>query len=309
MDYNCLIENYINEYNKKIDLLSPQELDNCDINIIHHIWRCVLQTKNFKQVEIISKQIQNKQCINGSWLKDNEESVGITIATIYRLLWSIYILDENNLDIKNLINSIKKGIEYFTPLYGYVFKNDVDSAHGKIDAMHYYILTCHYIIKFNKKYHLSNKKNLKIINSSLNECINFLKINQANDGGWHEIDRLRYRVGTTSDALRGLIIDKNSYENIILGCQFICNNQNPYKGYWCAGNIDKVSDALKVLLDVYSKYMELRPMLSESIDIGMKWLCEHYSEYLILEENYYDILTIFIDYNKIFLKQEKLCFY
>lgn len=157
---------------------------------------------------------------------------------------------------------------------------------------------------------LTYKGTIKYANDFLLNDQKWLIDNQYKDGGWHEVDRVRSRIGTTADAIRGIILDDSYIKNVENGIKFLIDNQNIYHGYWMAGNVDKMSDALKGLLNSVNllKDINLKDDCIECIKKRIKWLYNNYEEMENLEENEYDLLTITIDFENIILDSKKPSF-
>lgn len=305
-----MIDKQIMDFNNKylIELNNANEniFKGKSMNIIHHIWRVVLQFEIKSLIRNICDIIINDQNSNGSWgRKDIEDNFGITVVTLHRLLWSVILIDDEHID--DIVRCISKALIFIEPLHSIAYKENAVPRHGVIDRLHYLIQLEYYIVKYNKKYKFTTPNILMKLKNNLKADQEWLANRQSKDGGWHELDRVRSRIGTTADAIRGLNLDKNYIENVENGIKYLINNQNTYHGYWMAGNVDKMSDALKSMLNSINVIRddELRQQCFNSIQRGISWLYRNYQTLEKLEENEYDLLTITIDYENIIIKNRK----
>lgn len=309
-----MLKKQIREFNKKYydELLNMSNdfILKKDMNIIHHIWRVVLQFKMADKVKGICDLIIKKQYDNGMWGDSYiEDNFGTTVVTIHRLLWSLKIID-NSFDTKDIRNSISRAMNFIIPRHEIVFMENIVPNHGIIDRLHHLIQVEYYIVNFNDKYNFVSEDESKKLNEFLLNDQKWLIDNQCKDGGWHEVDRVRSRIGTTADALRGIILDDSYIESVERGIEFLINNQNIYHGYWMAGNVDKMSDAIKGLLNSVNliKNINLKNDCIECIKKGIKWLYNNYQNMENLEENEYDLLTITIDFENIIFDNKMTSF-
>ena len=283
-----MIDKQIIDFNNKylIELNNANEniFKGKSMNIIHHIWRVVLQFEIKSLIRNICDIIINDQNPDRSWGRKED--------------------DEN---IDDIVGCISKALIFIEPLHSIAYKENVVPRHGVIDRLHYLIQLEHYIVKYNQKYKFTGPNNLMKLKNNLKADQEWLANRQSKDGGWHELDRVRSRIGTTADAIRGLNLDKNYIENVENGIKYLINNQNTYHGYWMAGNVDKMSDALKSMLNSINVIRddELKQQCFNSIQRGISWLYRNYQTLEKLEENEYDLLTITIDYENIIIKNRK----
>lgn len=288
--------------------------ENKSLNIVHHIWRVVLQFEIEERIKQVISLIMNMQRENGEWgERDKHHNFGDTVVNIHRLLWSLFIIEKGKDDLKcinKIINSVVKCIDYIIENHDMHYNINRAFGHGVIDRLHYLIQTEFYIIEFNKKYNFLNKSQESKLKEFWNKDISWMMEKQMQDGGWHEVDKVRSRIGTTSDAIRGINLNKKCLESVKKGIEFIINNQNIYDGYWEAGNIDKNTDALKALINSRriiedSKLIE---KIDKSIKNGTKWLVNNFEQAEKLEENDYDLLTVTIDYEKVIINNTNVDF-
>lgn len=288
--------------------------ENKSLNIVHHIWRVVLQFEIEERIKQVINLIMNMQRENGEWgERDKHHNFGDTVVNIHRLLWSLFIIQKGKDDlecINKIINSVVKSIDYIIENHDMHYNINRTFGHGVIDRLHYLIQTEFYIIEFNKKYNFLNKSQEAKLKEFWNKDISWMMEKQMQDGGWHEVDKVRSRIGTTSDAIRGINLNKKCLESVKKGIEFIINNQNIYDGYWEAGNIDKNTDALKALINSRriiedSKLIE---KIDKSIKNGTKWLVNNFEQAEKLEENDYDLLTVTIDYEKVIINNTNVDF-
>lgn len=288
--------------------------ENKSLNIVHHIWRVVLQFEIEARIKQVINLIMNMQRENGEWgERDKHHNFGDTVVNIHRLLWSLFIIQKGKDDlecINKIINSVVKSIDYIIENHDMHYNINRTFGHGVIDRLHYLIQTEFYIIEFNKKYNFLNKSQETKLKEFWNKDISWMMEKQMQDGGWHEVDKVRSRIGTTSDAIRGINLNKKCLESVKKGIEFIINNQNIYDGYWEAGNIDKNTDALKALINSRriiedSKLIE---KIDKSIKNGTKWLVNNFEQAEKLEENDYDLLTVTIDYEKVIINNTNVDF-
>lgn len=281
--------------------------ENKSLNLVHHIWRVVLQFEITDRIEQVCDLIMEMQRENGEWgNRDKHRNFGDTVVNIHRLLWSLFVIQKNNSDseyINKIISSVNKSVDYIIDNHDMHYNINRTFGHGIIDRLHYLMQTEYYILYFNKKYKFLNEKQIKKLQEFWNKDINWMVEKQMPDGGWHEVDRVRSRIGTTSDAVRGINLDKECIESVKKGIEFIINNQNIYDGYWEAGNIDKNTDALKALINSRRiiEDVELIEKIDNSIKDGTKWLVNNFDKAEKLEENDYDLLTVTIDYEKVII--------
>lgn len=307
----------ITEFNKSYYKYLKENSDvfeNKSLNLVHHIWRVVLQLEiidRIKQVCDLMLDMQNK---NGEWgNRDKHHNFGDTVVNVHRLLWSVFIMQKNeyNLEyINKIIEAVKKSVNYIIENHDMHYNINRAFGHGVIDRLHYLMQTEYYILYFNEKYKFLNVQQIEILKEFWNKDINWIMDNQMSDGGWHEVDRVRSRIGTTSDAIRGINLNKECINSVKKGIKFIINNQNIYDGYWEAGNIDKNTDALKTLINSRRIIDDenLIKKIDTSIKEGTKWLVENFDRAEKLEENDYDLLTVTIDYEKVIIKGENVDF-
>lgn len=307
----------LREFNKEYyNYLSNNNnvFENKSLNLIHHIWRVVLQFEIRNRIEEVCKLIIDRQKSNGEWgERDKHRNFGDTVVNIHRLLWTLFVLNKKNKDVKlnNLItNSIKKSVDYIIENHDMHYNINREFGHGMIDRLHYLMQTEYYLVNLNKEFNLLNLTQEQLLMKYWNKDTRWIIERQEQDGGWHEIDRVRSRIGTTADALRGIILNDEFMQNVIKGIDYIINNQNVYDGYWDAGNIDKNTDALKALINSRRliKDSNIKGRIDKSIKDGTKWLMNNFDNAEKLEENDYDLLTITIDFEKVIINNTDVDF-
>lgn len=288
--------------------------ENKSLNLIHHIWRVVLQFEIQNRIEEVCKLIIDRQKSNGEWgERDKHRNFGDTVVNIHRLLWTLFVLNKKNKDVKlnNLItNSIKKSVDYIIENHDMHYNINREFGHGMIDRLHYLMQTEYYLVNLNKEFNLLNLTQEQSLMRYWNKDTRWIIERQEQDGGWHEIDRVRSRIGTTADALRGIILNDKFMQNVLKGIDYIINNQNIYDGYWDAGNIDKNTDALKALINSRRLFKDsnIKGRIDKSIKDGTKWLMNNFDNAEKLEENDYDLLTIAIDFEKVIINNTDVDF-
>ena len=307
----------LREFNKEYyNYLSNNNnvFENKSLNLIHHIWRVVLQFEIQNKIEEVCKLIIDRQKSNGEWgERDKHRNFGDTVVNIHRLLWTLFVLNKKNKDVKlnNLItNSIKKSVDYIIENHDMHYNINREFGHGMIDRLHYLMQTEYYLVNLNKEFNLLNLTQEQSLMRYWNKDTRWIIERQEQDGGWHEIDRVRSRIGTTADALRGIILNDKFMQNVLKGIDYIINNQNVYDGYWDAGNIDKNTDALKALINSRRliKDSNIKGRIDKSIKDGTKWLMNNFDNAEKLEENDYDLLTITIDFEKVIINNTDVDF-
>lgn len=307
----------LREFNKEYyNYLSNNNnvFENKSLNLIHHIWRVVLQFEIQNKIEEVCKLIIDRQKSNGEWgERDKHRNFGDTVVNIHRLLWTLFVLNKKNKDVKlnNLItNSIKKSVDYIIENHDMHYNINREFGHGMIDRLHYLMQTEYYLVNLNKEFNLLNLTQEQLLMKYWNKDTRWIIERQEQDGGWHEIDRVRSRIGTTADALRGIILNDKFMQNVLKGIDYIINNQNVYDGYWDAGNIDKNTDALKALINSRRliKDSNIKGRIDKSIKDGTKWLMNNFDNAEKLEENDYDLLTITIDFEKVIINNTDVDF-
>lgn len=307
----------LREFNKEYyNYLSNNNnvFENKSLNLIHHIWRVVLQFEIQNRIEEVCKLIIDRQKSNGEWgERDKHRNFGDTVVNIHRLLWTLFVLNKKNKDVKlnNLItNSIKKSVDYIIENHDMHYNINREFGHGMIDRLHYLMQTEYYLVNLNKEFNLLNLTQEQSLMRYWNKDTRWIIERQEQDGGWHEIDRVRSRIGTTADALRGIILNDKFMQNVLKGIDYIINNQNVYDGYWDAGNIDKNTDALKALINSRRliKDSNIKGRIDKSIKDGTKWLMNNFDNAEKLEENDYDLLTITIDFEKVIINNTDVDF-
>lgn len=307
----------LREFNKEYyNYLSNNNnvFENKSLNLIHHIWRVVLQFEIQNKIEEVCKLIIDRQKSNGEWgERDKHRNFGDTVVNIHRLLWTLFVLNKKNKDVKlnNLItNSIKKSVDYIIENHDMHYNINREFGHGMIDRLHYLMQTEYYLVNLNKEFNLLNLTQEQSLMRYWNKDTRWIIERQEQDGGWHEIDRVRSMIGTTADALRGIILNDKFMQNVLKGIDYIINNQNVYDGYWDAGNIDKNTDALKALINSRRliKDSNIKGRIDKSIKDGTKWLMNNFDNAEKLEENDYDLLTITIDFEKVIINNTDVDF-
>ena len=288
--------------------------ENKSLNLVHHIWRVVLQFEIVDRIVQVCSFIIDMQRENGEWgNRDKHHNFGDTVVNLHRLLWSLFVIqkfDNSPEYINKIINSVSKSVDYIIENHDMHYNINRTFGHGVIDRLHYLMQTEYYILEFNEKYKFLNEQQINQLKDLWNKDINWMMEKQMPDGGWHEIDRVRSRIGTTSDAIRGINLNTECLESVKKGIKFIINNQNIYDGYWEAGNIDKNTDALKALINSRRIIddIDLVKKIDKSIKDGTKWLVDNFEKAEKLEENDYDLLTVTIDYEKVIINNTNVDF-
>ena len=266
--------------------------------IFNHIFRIVLQVNDTVHISKMYRKLLEKQLPSGGWgsLQSNSEGLyGITATALQLLFWTIDRLRNDESSVKIIEDSIARGIDYLLRTDGdeyWVEKNSSDRKHGILDLNHYILQCLYYALNYENG---SDKKFQKGETAYwYDKLSNFYLRTQEEDGGWHEIGKPRSRVGTTSDALRALLPNKKYVKYIGRGILFIIHNQNPYYGYWDAGNLDKCFDASKALINSVWANDNIFTSL-DSIDKGLDYILTYDVDRMNFEEKC-DLMTIFIDY-------------
>ena len=307
----------ISSFNKeKLEFLSNKNnkiFDFRDLNLVHHVWRVVIQLGIDFRIKEVCSYIIKLQDENGEWgNRDFHHNYGDTIVNIHRLLWSLVVLDKdlNNKDFCNqIITSVKKSINYILDNHDIHYNINRTFGHGMIDRLHYLMQVEFYLIKLNDNYNLLTEEQYEITEKYYSSDNQWMINNQKEDGGFDEVDRLRTRIGTTSDAVRAINLDNSFIKTVKKSIDFIMINQNKYDGYWDSGNIDKNSDALKALLNSKQLFKgEYAGKIEQSVNNGIAWLLDNFNTSETLSENEYDLLTITIDYEKVILNKQILEF-
>ncbi len=305
------LKNKVIQFNSNnIEIMNniPDLIDDKSLNIIHHIWRVVLQCGNKYIISKICRLIIDMQKSTGNWGVGKENvNYGDTVVNIHRLLWSLSVGAEGDEIRDMIVESVSKSIDYLINNHNLHYEKDYSYGHGLIDRLHYLIQIEFYLSHMFSEYNLvSSDKALIIRELWMADCA-WLIAHQCKDGGWHEIDKLRTRVGATSDAIRAINLDKEYLSVVELGVQFLINNQNPYEGYWDAGNLDKCLDAIKTLINSRQLLKDCS-QLDRSVELGLSWILNNFDTVQQLEENIYDLLTVTIDYEKVFVNQTRLTY-
>ena len=218
----------LREFNKEYyNYLSNNNnvFENKSLNLIHHIWRVVLQFEIQNRIEEVCKLIIDRQKSNGEWgERDKHRNFGDTVVNIHRLLWTLFVLNKKNKDVKlnNLItNSIKKSVDYIIENHDMHYNINREFGHGMIDRLHYLMQTEYYLVNLSKEFNLLNLTQEQSLMRYWNKDTRWIIERQEQDGGWHEIDRVRSRIGTTADALRGIILNDKFMQNVLKGIEYI----------------------------------------------------------------------------------------
>lgn len=310
------VDKIVNFNNEKYNYLSNKNnkiFDFNDLNLVHHIWRVVAQYGiDFRIIEVCSFIIKHQR-ENGEWgNRDFHHNYGDTVVNVHRLLWSLVVLDKdkkNTYICNEIIETVKKSVDLILNNHDIHYNINRSFGHGMIDRLHYLMQVEYYLIKLNDKYKLLSKEQFEIINEYYLADCNWIINNQKKDGGFDEVDRLRTRIGSTSDAVRAINMDNTYIDHVRKAIDFIIINQNKYDGYWDSGNVDKNSDALKALLNSKQLFNgEYSDEIEQSINDGISWLLDNFDTSEILSENEYDLLTITIDYEKVIINKQKLEF-
>lgn len=299
----------INRKNIKIINNNSDFINNKSLNIIHHIWRVVLQYGNKEAIDKICHLIISMQKSAGSWGTGKENvNYGDTVVNIHRLLWSLHIGVENEKTNELIVESISKTVDYLIINHNLHYIEDTSYGHGLIDRLHYLIQVEFYLSQAFYEYNLLSSVEITEMKDLWRKDCMWLIDRQCQDGGWHEIDKVRTRVGATCDAIRAINLNKDYLPAVERGVAFLINNQNPYDGYWDAGNLDKCLDAIKTLINSRLLLID-HSLLDKSVDIGLWWMLNNFDAVSQLEENIYDLLTVSLDYEKVFINNEKLTYF
>ena len=100
-------EDYYNYLIKTNDIF-----ENKSLNLIHHIWRVVLQFEITDRIKQVCDLIIGMQKPNGEWgERDKHHNFGDTVVNLHRLLWSLFIIQkekDNDIYINKIIEAVKK---------------------------------------------------------------------------------------------------------------------------------------------------------------------------------------------------------
>jgi predicted RNA-binding protein YlqC (UPF0109 family) len=308
-----LIEKNYEEYllNYELDQHTP-------LYIFNHLFRVILQRADCKKLNKMVPFLISAQNDDGSWgssVKLNNGLVGVTATCIQMLFWYNHIIsNERKNNLKEFGNSydgavktsIQRGIDFIKHSYtNKIYWEETNSfsfrKHGILDINHYILQAFYYTIKYGD---WIKEKNWIIERYDL--LSEFFINNQANDGGWHEIGKVRFRTGTTADALRGLLPNIMFSSSIESGVMYLINNQHPEQGYWAAGNIDKMFDALRTLLYAvpFINSRQHQDITISRIHLGVNFVLSNFNfdnNLLVIPdkkniEEVCDLLTLLIDY-------------
>ena len=187
----------LREFNKEYyNYLSNNNnvFENKSLNLIHHIWRAVLQFEIQNRIEEVCELIIDRQKSNGEWgERDKHRNFGDTVVNIHRLLWTLFVLNKKNKDVKlnNFItNSIKKSVDYIIENHDMHYNINREFGHGMIDRLHYLMQTEYYLVNLNKEFNLLNPIQEQSLMRYWNKDTRWIIERQEQDGGWHEIDRV-----------------------------------------------------------------------------------------------------------------------
>ncbi len=228
-------------------------------------------------------------------------------------MWSLFAIQKNAHEkeyAEKIISTITRSVDYIIENHDMHYNINRTFGHGMIDRLHYLMQTEYYLLEFNKRYHFLNDKQILELEKYWDKDVYWIRSNQTEDGGWHEVDKVRSRIGTSADAIRGINLNGTCKECLTQGIIFIIRNQNTYDGYWETGNIDKTTDALKALIN--SRRIindpDICALIDESIIKGTLWLVANFDNAEKLEENEYDLLTVTIDFEKVIINKETIEF-
>lgn len=278
------------------------ENNNIESHILNHMWRIFLQSGNENCIKRVFNEMKARQLKDGGWgYADSEQSIlGITATVVQLLFWSKHILSADKQLCNEIDASVEKSIRYILKngskydFWEEPSESNLKRKHGLIDVNHYIAQ-----IFF---YYLQEHENKEMLDKYQLLCNWYISL-QCADGGWHELDKVRSRIGTTADAVRALLPNKTYSAFIMKGTDFLVNNQNIYSGYWANGNRDKCFDALKTLL-ASSSILNMKGRYYESICLGTKYLLTLDIENMDFEEMC-DILSIYIDIYSCFLNSDE----
>lgn len=269
--------------------------DNYKENMIitNHLCRICLQRKEQEAISKLRYYIIQNQLGDGGWGDGSSRSsiYGITATEMQLLFWSIHTINyKDNSERKQIEESIEKAMGFLISKINVdVFwkeEKHTNRIHGLLDLNHY-IAECLYYIN----YFMNIGTNTTEV--MLEQLYSWYCSLQAVDGGWHEIGKVRFREGTTADAIRALLPDSRNKKYIQKGVDFLLNNQNPGVGYWAGGNHDKCYDVLKAiinslwLIDKEHKYIDC-------IMKGIEYILQFNLEKMDIEEKC-DFLAVLID--------------
>jgi len=299
--------NVRSQYSEAISKIILCELNQSELN---HVFRVALQLEDVSIMHSLMQELLRRQNDDGGWpYKLNGLSViGITATAVQLIFWTIYIAapqlsagTKNSYEIR-----IKKALSYiFSKKRKAVFwdvEQDNERKHGVLDSNHYISQALYYANNYEKE--LFDKE--LVLQTQIDLYKFYLEQQSKADGGWHEIGKLRLRVGVTSDAIRALLPNPKLKSSIMAGIQFLINNQHPIEGYWEGGNLDKIYDALKTLINSYW-IIDAKLDAFSAIEKGITYLDG--ASHLELE-SLCDYWSVIIDYNNLVSSpnKEKLFF-
>ena len=215
-------EDYYNYLIKTNDIF-----ENKSLNLIHHIWRVVLQFEITDRIKQVCDLIIGMQKPNGEWgERDKHHNFGDTVVNLHRLLWSLFIIQkekDNDIYINKIIEAVKKSVDYIIENHDMHYNINRTFGHGMIDRLHYLMQTEYYLLDFDVKYCFLNQSQRQKLAEFWKKDTNWMIDRQMQDGGWHEVDRVRSRIGTTSDAIRGINLNDECLDSVKNGIKFIIN--------------------------------------------------------------------------------------
>lgn len=287
-------------YQKVIDILYKED-EIIPMYIVNHIYRICLQKHDINNIKLCLERVLETQLDSGGWSFDggseNEGIYGITATETQLLFWTLAIL-KGEVDVEKIKHSIDKGIKFLLEGYDkrgfWTEKVKSKRNHGILDLNHYILQSLFYASSDK-----TGEFMYKELCNKIGDLTDFYKETQTNDGGWHEIGKIRTRVGTTADAVRALLPRKEVKTIIQKGIDFLVDNQHPYEGYWCGGDHDKCYDALKAIINSLW-IIEKSPRYINAIEIGIDYILSFELEELNLEE-LCDLYSVILDY--IYMKE------
>ncbi len=286
-------ENIIKKCRTIIDWAYPQArnvlMDNSflpEIYLVNHILRLCMQMNDINAIDQGCIHLIQRQNDDGGWGYNNTNTsvIGITATELQLLMWSQSINEK--FKTEEIDRAINKGALYIiNKRHGdyWTDSEELQRKHGLCDTNHYIAQFLYYY----KHYYDYCSNNL------LDNLYKWYINNQAEDGGWHEIDKERFREGATADSIRALLPSLNNAAYIKKGVDFLISCQNPYMGYWAGGNHDKIYDCLKAILNSLW-VIDINEEHIESINKGLNYILA-FDFYSFNIEEMCDYLTVLID--------------
>lgn len=274
--------------------------ENMESHLLNHVWRIFLQTEDKEMVKEVVIRTVGRQLQDGGWgyAQSTQSVLGITATIIQLLFWSKSVLCNTGSMCASIDVCIHKAMKYLMNNNdNNVFWTEKDETvlkrkHGLIDINHY--------IAQDLFYYYKEKEATDVMKRYYSLCNWYVSL-QCIDGGWHEVDKIRSRIGTTADAVRALLPNTTYKAFIEKGTDFLVNNQNTYMGYWANGNLDKCFDSMKTVLATAAIF-KMGDKYYEYICLGTNYLLTLDIDLFNFEE-ICDLLSVFIDVS-MFLKNK-----